>query len=133
MGEMKKYKTTIKHFKVFIAECEKWVDLFQLRSWEVRYKHQDSDIDKNWNAWCMTSWCDRTAHLGLAKNWGPIKPTKREVRISAFHEVCELLLSRLIIEAKVDRCPTELDSIKEQTHTIIRRLEHAIWTSNPYE
>lgn len=127
MNKVKKYKTTKKHFKIFKAECAKWVGFFQLRSWEVRYKHQDSDIDKDWNAWCSSSWTDRVAHLGLAKNWGSTKPTRYEVRISAFHEVCELLLSRLIIEAKVDRCPTELDNIKEQTHAIIRRLEHAVW------
>ena len=122
----KSYKTTKVHFKIFKVECEKWLDFFQLRSWDVSYLHENGKVDVTWAGWCNTSWLDRTATLGLAKTWN-IRPEKYEVRKTAFHEVCELLLSRLHIEAIVDRCLTEKDNIAEQRHAIIRRLEHAIF------
>ena len=119
-------KTTKAHFKIFKTECEKWLDFFSLRSWDVGYQHENSKGNTGWVGWCATSWTDRTATLGLAVDWD-IKPENYEIRKTAFHEVGELLLSRLNTEAIVDRCPTEKDNIAEQRHAIIRRLEHSVF------
>jgi len=127
MSKPKTYKTTDAHFKLFKNECEKWVDLFQLRSWGVDYRHEDHDETPESRAWCFTNLRGRVATLGLSVSWGDNKPEVSTVRKSAFHEACELLISRLVAEAEVDTCPTQKSDIEEHKHAIIRRLEHAVF------
>jgi hypothetical protein len=117
------FKTTKKHFRVFKSECAYWIRTFGLIDWEVYYFHENnSDNDR---AWLTQKVVGRVCGLFLGKNWGSIKPTKRLVRLAAFHEVCELLLTRLDIEAKF-RFALE-DNVNEARHAVIRVLEKVIW------
>jgi len=120
--------TTKADFELYKKEADKWVDFFQLRSWHVNYDHAEppDDLDGCWG-WCETAWKDRVCTLGLSLDWKESKVTKERIKIMAFHEVCELLLSRLRIEALVDVSEVRRDEIIEQTHAIIRRLEHAVF------
>ena len=117
--------TTKADFELFKKECEKWIDFFQLRSWEVMLVHAD-DIEPALG-WFATNFKGRTAKIGLTVDWQSDNPTKELIRKVAFHEVCELLLVRLTICVSPDATPSLVDDITEQTHAIIRRLEHAVF------
>lgn len=127
MSKSKDYKTTETHFKVFKTECEKWIDRFNLRSWAIYYRHENHEKNTDWVAWRSFDLTGRIATLGLSLDWSNKKPDENEVRKSAFHEVCELLLARLEAEALVDTCMTQKNDIEEQKHAIIRRLEYGVW------
>lgn len=120
--------TTKADFELFKKEADKWVDFFQLRSWRVSYVHEEPSKKVEGSAgWCSTVLTDRVCNIGLAVDWEDSEITKERIRELAFHEVCELLLSRLRSEARVDVCTTQENDISEQTHAIIRRLEHAVF------
>lgn len=120
------YKTTASHFKLFKVECRKWINKLHLGSWEVYFQHENYAAEPQWGAWCKTHYTDRVANLGLAEEW-EIKPTEKMIKKAALHEVLELLLSRLFIEALVDTSPSDQDIIKEQRHIVIRRLENLMF------
>ena len=127
----KSYKTTKKHFKIFKRECRYWLDRFNLWSWRVDLHHETFSEDSKGNcAWVEADWQNKTCDISLDIFWGKYKPTKKRVAVSAFHETCELLLYMLSTEAKVDRSPSVEENLISYRHTIIRRLEKAIW--EPY-
>ena len=121
------YTTTGEHYKVFIAECNKWINKFHLRSWRISFENKDNPEVPDSFAWCMYNLKGRISTLGLSISWGHVEPTIIDLKKSAFHEVCELLLARLEAEALVDTCPTQKSDIEEHKHAIIRRLEYAVW------
>lgn len=59
-------------------------------------------------------------HFGMGKEWDGTKPTVKNIKEAARHEVCEVLLTRLDTEAK-SRYAT-LDAINEARHAIVQRL-----------
>jgi hypothetical protein len=117
------FKTTKKHFKLFKRECRKWIRTFGLHGWEVYYFHEE-DGD-NHRAWASYKAVGRVCSLCLGTTWETIKPTKRHIRLAAFHEVCELLLARLSTEAKYRFASEEV--VDEASHEVIRILEKVIW------
>lgn len=123
----KKYKTTEAHFKIFKAECEYWVDRFSLRSWIVYYEHRDNPEVRKSLAWYEANLKGRLITIGLSKDWESLEIINPLLCRTGFHEVCELLLARLEMEAMVDTCPTQKADIEEHKHAIIRRLEYAVW------
>ena len=121
-------KTKKKDFKVFRAECEYWVDKFNLREWKIYYKHEKSTVVPDTLAWIKSNWCGRTCLIGLTPDWVNHDLVKDfELGRSAFHEVCELMLSDVGSIAQMDICPTQKDELESRLHSVIRRLEHAVW------
>ena len=123
MTKQKVYKTTKRHFKVFCDEARKFMDMFGLAGWEVYFEHKK--YLSNAVAVCVSNQQGRTCTMSLSTEWVELKPTDAEVRKAAFHEVCELLLSRLTGFAK-DRFVRE-SQIDEESHNIIRTLERVLW------
>ncbi len=123
MAKEKVYKTTKRHFKLFCDEARKFIDIFGLAGWEVYFEHKKYISDAL--ALCVTDQQGRTCTIALSTEWVELKPTDLEVRKAAFHEVCELLLSRLNTFAK-DRFVRE-SQIDEESHSIIRTFERAFW------
>ena len=123
MEKEKVYKTTKRHFNVFCAEVIKFIDIFGLMGWEVNFEHRL--YLNNAQAVCITDQEGRTCTMALATDWIALKPTDLEVRKAAFHEVCELLLSRLNTFAKY-RFVRE-SQIDEESHNLIRILERVVW------
>jgi hypothetical protein len=123
MPKDKVYKTTKRHFKLFCDEIRKFIDIFGLVGWEVYFEHKQYLSTEL--AVCITDQQGRTCTISLAPKWVALKPTDLEVRKAAFHEVCELLLSRLNRFAK-DRFIHE-SQIDEESHNIIRILERVLW------
>jgi len=115
------YKTTKKDFKEFKAECERWVDYFGLKDWEIVYR---SESDDECRGSCASDNTSRIAVIGLGKTFGDT-PEKNEIKRVAFHEVCELLLSPLRLYGE-ERFTTE-SAMASSRHNIIRTLENTIF------
>ncbi len=121
-------KTTKKHFEIFKAECEYWIDKFNLREWKNYYKHEKSKKLPDTLAWIGTNWKGRACTIGLSPDWGKDDILSDfELCRSAFHEVCELLLANTISIAECDICPTQRDELEACVHAVIRRMEWAVW------
>ncbi len=114
-------KTNKKHFQVFKKACVKWLDFFGLKDWSVHYGHKYDDENMASIVYNLTG---KVATIYLTIDWD-IEPTKRAVERTAFHEVCELMLARLVICSR-SRFITN-DEIVEATHSIIRRLENTVF------
>jgi hypothetical protein len=91
--------------------------------WEVNFEHKLYLY--NAQSVCITNQQGRTCTIALATEWIALKPTDLEIRKAAFHEVCELLLSRLNTFAKY-RFVRE-SQIDEESHNLIRILERVVW------
>lgn len=115
-------KTTKQHFELFKKECQKWIEFFGLKDWDVWCVHEN--VEGNLGS-IVYDLLDKQATINLATDWGMTKPTTLEIRKTAFHEVCELLLARLGIYGKA-RFIKEVD-FTEATHDIIRRLENSVF------
>ena len=121
-------KTIKKHFDLFVAEFEYWIERFHLREWKIYYKHEKSKKLPDTLAWITTNWKGRSCVVGLNPDWGEFDIVSDfELCRCAFHEVCELLLSDLGSIATMDICPTQGDEFESKVHSVIRRMEWAIW------
>ena len=115
-------KTTKEHFKLFQAECEKWLSFFGLYEWSVRYAHRNNN-----GCYAMCE-CDHEGKVCvfslstsfLVPEYGIIKQIKK----SAFHEVCELLLSKMRLLA--DSRSIQPHEVTEEIHRLIRIFENTI-------
>jgi len=118
-------KTTAKHFKIFKAECEKWINRFGLFNWEVGYYHKE-DGDTSTFSWTVYRYSGRAVDVCLNRTWQD-RPynMEYELRLSAFHEVCEILLYPL---RYLGECRFLSDGeIDPEVHSIIRILESVLW------
>jgi len=119
-------KTNKKHFKLFKDECNRWVEYWGLTEWKIFYAH------KHWNdnalASCSSDTIGMVATINLEPDWGENmddEDIEGCVRQSAFHEVCELMLSKFRYTA--NRRDNTWDDIMHNNHEIIRRLENCVF------
>ena len=122
--------TTTEHFEIFKNEAEKWIVFFSLLDWAVYFFHEDNATSGPCRAWSATVQEGKAASLGLSLNWNDdnddVIITDYDVKKSAFHEVCELLLRKLWKLADTRYGVTESD-VEEELHSVIRRLENSVW------
>lgn len=126
-------KTTENHFKLFKAECNKWIEFFGLKDWGVSYVWGDVEEARAEIAYhCM----DRLAVITLGKEWdelGGITIDSEIIRKVAFHEVCELFLGKLTVTTdQLGRILMESEII-EETHRIIRTMENTVFVHLSHE
>lgn len=119
-------KTTKKHFEIFKNEAGKWIRNFGLTDWDITFEHIKMEGIK---AQCRYNLVNRTATLSLSTNYSNECigfDIEYDVKKSAFHEVCELLLCPL--ETMVEqRYALGVDDVREETHCIVRRLENFVF------
>ena len=119
-------KTTKKHFDIFKAECEKWIDIFGLKDWEVIIEHRG--VGGGNIAECHRNSTSRVSRLLLCKEWpagSMVALTDDNIKLSAFEEVCHVLLyslsscayARHIMEHEID----------ESEHGIIKTLQNVLY------
>ena len=124
---MPRIKTTKKHFEIFKIETKKWIQNFGLTDWNVYYSH---DKLNGLKAQCKYNLVGRVATLLLSTEYTDDNiecNLRQDIKIAAFHEVCELLLGPL--ESMVDqRYALGADDVEEERHRIIRRLENFVFT-----
>jgi hypothetical protein len=122
-------KTTKKQFELFTNECKYWLDRFGLKGWCVEYTNK-KNVD---NTKANISWrvIGRVANINLEPDWGKEYKAIENKTIceSAFHEVCELLLSRLCMMAD-GKMSNQKDATEEEAHVIIRTLENTLFSDS---
>ena len=117
-------KTTEAHFKLFRQECEKWIKAFNLRNWEINYRHTKPPGDQK--AWAALNHQGRQCDLCLSSGWREAFPiTNIEIRKTAFHEVCELLLYPMYYLAE-SRFLSESE-MEPACHDVIHALQNAVF------
>lgn len=116
-------KTTKKDFKVFIEEAKKWIGIFGLKDWEVFYMHKEDVSDTR--ASINVDLNGKIACLYLTPDWEGWDVDSEAIRMVAFHEVCELLIAPLSINAAARY--TSADEIVQATYSIIRTLENVLY------
>jgi len=119
--QTKKYKITIEHFEIFKKEIYKWIDIFGLKNWEISIKHKKLPSEDR--AETITRVVDRIASIVLNEQW-LIEPTENNIKKTAFHEICEVLLAR------IDFCMVDAvrrDEQHEARHELIRILENILF------
>ena len=116
-------KTTKKDFKLFKKECRKWINFFGLKQWEVKYFHQKCGNRAEFYTDISGGLCSILLNTRFKNVY---KITKKDIRITAFHEVTEGLLftnvRSLLFESGYSR-----SKIDEVIHPIIRTLENVVF------
>lgn len=106
-------------FKIFKERVEYWTDYFGLYFWDVNV-HEDDEAEDNDLAYTMTHVGNKRADIYLVLDWGSTDMTYDELNNTAFHEVCEVMLSEIrYLAGKRDIRYGEIDGA---IHTIIRIL-----------
>ena len=112
-------------FEVFKKECDKWISFFGLCGWRIFYEFIDAGEDCY--AQIRYNLLDRVATITLNLFiYDETERTEVDVKRSAFHEVCELLLARISLFGK-ERFVNE-NEIDEEIHNLIRIFENTIFT-----
>ena len=120
-------KTTKKDFAIFKKAVLFWQEYFGLKNWEFLIVHEEHESLKEVRAWCGYNVKGKIATIGLATEWNEIID-ERQIRKSAFHEVCEAMLSPLWAIGS----PHESEEwhYNAAVHDIIRTLENTIFSAN---
>lgn len=123
-------KTSKEDFELFKAECKKWVEFFGLKCWQISYLHLNSCNEENFEdiAWIEPNVETMSVIFFLNREWvdDKIFYCKEEVKLLAFHEVCELLLTKLDDLAGMRFNVTE-ERVRSTTHEIIYTLENSVY------
>ena len=115
-------KTTKADFKLFKAECERWIGILGLRDWEAHFTH--NEFDNSDRAGIHVNLNGRITTIGLNKEQTS-DFDDLDIRKWAFHEVCELLIGPLSVNAR-SRYINE-DELEQSEHYIIRTLESVLF------
>lgn len=119
------YPLNGRHFEIFVEECKYWIKFFGLHGWEVNYVFVEDVSSRAWV--CMEDLEDRLILVGLANSWD-IRPDAKNLRRSAFHEICELLTMRYFLLAKERN--SDIKDIIEENHYVIRTLENSVFQAD---
>lgn len=84
-------RTTKADFALFCKECQRWIDKFGLKQWDVIFDHEPDNED-----FCGSCVADHNAHfayitLGYLSDDDP-RPKTELIKTTALHEVLELLI-----------------------------------------
>jgi hypothetical protein len=121
------YEITNKQFKIYKKEAKKWIKHFGLYGWTVKYAI-NKELLGDGLAGVLPDLDARTVVFLINEEWG-IPPNKKDIRLVAFHEVCELMLFRLRTLAKARYVQSEFD-IDEEIHNIIKILENRMFKND---
>lgn len=116
------YELTQEDFAIFQDEAKKWLNLFCMSDWEVFFWFEPLEGNR---AQCQYSYKDRVANITLSTR-AYVKVDEDDIRGSAFHEVCELLMAELRhLTTNYTEIPSEDRKVllNSAAHAIIHRLE----------
>lgn len=121
-------KRNIKMFKKYVRY---YIDIFNLHNWEVVISEGESDTSSAsclwWSIDDYPNGCGQIASIYYDKNWIKNKKLKRsEISRTAFHEVIELLLSKLRDYSENTEKVISSYEIDNEIHNIIRIMENKI-------
>jgi len=117
------YKINKKQFKMFEKECSKWIKYFGLLDWEVNIREEKRKV--NYLAQTSVSFHNRIATIKVVKDWRQFETTNKEIKKTAFHEICEVMFYNVRYLAEA-RFLTESE-IDPEIHKLIRILENTVF------
>ena len=121
-------KTTKKDFAIFKKAVLFWQEYFGLKDWEFVIVHEDNESIPEVRAWCGYDVKGKIATIGLATEWDKDDRSENQLKKSAFHEVCEVLMCPLwAIGMPHD---SEKWHFEAAVHGIIRTLENTVFSAN---
>ncbi len=122
-----KTKTSAHDFEIFVKECKKWIEIYGLKGWSVYYFHEHNDKIENSGASIRFGSLEgRVSSIFLEPDWQGNPVTSYQLRKSAFHEISELLFSRIYYLAAARFLHSD-EEIEEEIHNLIRILENVLW------
>jgi hypothetical protein len=110
-------KTTKADFDYFVKRCKHWIKVLGINGWEIEYKH--TNLPGQLARWGGDSVSMHTT-LYLGIDWEETEPTKKELDLTALHEVLHLLLGE--IQNLGDTRYTTEDHWHSAIHVVINRL-----------
>lgn len=112
-------KTTETHFALFRKHCQKFIDQFGLRQYEVTHTHKrDMEAVSN----CFVDPESAIVIMNFASDWGMLTPLdEKAIKRAAFHEVMELLLWEL---RQAMRAFFSEEVVNKKIHAVIRTWEN---------
>ena len=117
-------KITQKHFDLFKARCEYWINRFELNNWKVYFEIKNFK-EKNILGDCNAVLDGYVATLTIAKEWTErTKITNEEIDEHAKHEVIHLLLARMSLVGRA-RFAAQ-DEHYEAEEELTRKITHII-------
>lgn len=116
---------TDKDFQCFKDEANFWINKFGLLDWRVDYVFEKLT---DGYAECRTHWNGKCAVLALDR-YPTEEVSTDQIRKSAFHEVCELLLEDMRMVALNDALSFDerRSLLNCAAHGVIRRLENSVF------
>ena len=119
------YKATPAHFAFYKQEVRYWLDRFGMKDWEISF---EMIIDSQNNALLTHDALSRTAEFGFGDNQRVAEglSLENDISNSAFHEVAELLTSRLYMLAR--KRTWDLEEWQSEVHVIVHRLMNTFWS-----
>jgi len=114
-------------YKYFCQCCDEFKELFGLKDWNVHYGMTDTEN-------IAQTVCNVRGHVAsifLCNEWDDtvVVLDKSQLRSSAFHEICHVVLARLADCGKA-RFTTEYE-LSESEEAVIRRMENAYLGEKP--
>jgi hypothetical protein len=121
---MKNRMDTAPFFLDFKEECLKWIEYFGLHDWEIVFTNTHNGDNRASIAWNTDSCIIR---INLNLDWGEtgFVLDEPQVRSSAFHEVCHVLLCRMF-DLATYRSATE-EQIRAENHRVIEILTNTVY------
>jgi len=122
--------TPKEQFDLFKSECKKWIEVFKEYDCDVYFTRGVKDEDKIGFCNYTNDRDDRQytlqlAHSNILKYEDGTPYQKDMIKRIAFHEVMEMILSRLQLLGE-DRFITETD-IRDEMHRLIMKFENVIF------
>lgn len=127
-------KTEKHDFDTFVNECERWKKELGLIDWEFKYVPSSPIMDelceeRRYRAWVTFDSEAALAVLHFNTKWredDDISLTDNDIKLSSFHEVCEVLVADLmrLAHSRFGVCEEDLNLVK---HKLIHRLEDCIF------
>ena len=121
MKEQIEYKITDEQFDFFKQIVKDYTEILNLKDWDIRIIKDE--FRKEHKDMLAGSWADHTkkcAEIMINENWDDIEPTKNELRITAIHELLEILLHEL---GEMAAKTYNIDLVMGKKHNIIHVLE----------
>ena len=116
-------KTTARQFKVYREACQKWIDIFGLKTWRVVFRHIALPIEVA--AQCTWYTDSGACYLDFNRETNAeCDFSDKEIKRYAFHEVMHLVFGRVNTLAECRY--TSQDEIDQEFHALIRLFENVI-------
>ena len=123
------YKTTEQDFQIFQEAVAFWQRKLGMLSWQLYTRHTFMKDQQGYSVVNLSARCATLTLSTTLSNYDE-PPGDRIIRRIAFHEVCEVLMARMMICAEARY--VQRDELEEARHEVIRTLESVIFEAGNY-